>query len=324
MKRNYRWGILGAGRIAEKFATALNYTDGAELYAIASRDTAKGQAFAGRYGAAKQYSRYEDLVTDPAVDIIYIATPHVFHCEQTLLCLRHQKAVLCEKPLALNEREVTKMVGEARRQEVFLMEGMWSRFMPSINKARELIDAGAIGAVQYLHADFGFKAPYDVQGRLYNRRLGGGSLLDVGIYPVFLSSFLLGEPATIHTIAGKSATGVDEYCNVVFQYPGGQTAHIFSAINVQTGLQAEIAGTEGRLLLQRPWYKSEQLVLERSNGETSSFSFPLECNGFEYEIHEVMECLDKGFSECPALPLDMSLEMSRTMDIIGQQAGVGY
>jgi predicted dehydrogenase len=324
MKRNYRWGILGAGRIAEKFAAALNYTEGAELYAIASRDVEKGRAFATAFKATKQYNRYEDLVMDAAVDIIYIATPHAFHCEHALLCLRHRKPVLCEKPLALNEREATKMTAEARRQEVFLMEGMWSRFMPSINKAKELVGAGVIGPVQYLHADFGFKAPYDVQGRLYNRKLGGGSLLDVGIYPVFLSSFLLGEPATIHTVAGRAATGADEYCNVVFQYPGGQTAHIFSAINVQTGLQAEIAGTEGRILLQRPWYKSEELVIELSSGETRSLSFPLECNGFEYEIREVMECLDKGFSECPALPLDFSLQMSRTIDSIGRQAGVAY
>jgi predicted dehydrogenase len=238
--------------------------------------------------------------------------------------MAHGKAVLCEKPMALNYSQVSAMVGEARKRELFLMEGMWTRFMPSINKAKELINRGVIGELRHIDAGFGFEAPYDVQGRLYNRALGGGSLLDVGIYPVFLASFFLGMPSAIQSMASKAPTGVDSYCHALLQYPGGQTAHIFSAINVQTGLQAEITGTKGRLILPRPWYKSEQLLLELNSGETSSFSFPRGCNGFEYEIQEVMDCVANGFTECPALPLDFSLQMSRVVDEIGRQAGVGY
>jgi predicted dehydrogenase len=324
MKTKVRWGILGAGRIAEKFAAALNYTEGAELCAIASREAEKGKAFAAAWKASRQYTDYEALAKDPDIDIIYIATPHAFHYEHSFLCMAHGKAVLCEKPMALNYSQVSAMVGEARERELFLMEGMWTRFMPSINKAKELIDRGVIGELRHIDAGFGFEAPYDVQGRLYNRALGGGSLLDVGIYPVFLASFFLGMPSAIQSMASKAPTGVDSYCHALLQYPGGQTAHIFSAINVQTGLQAEITGTKGRLILPRPWYKSEQLLLELNSGETSSFSFPRGCNGFEYEIQEVMDCVANGFTECPALPLDFSLQMSRVVDEIGRQAGVGY
>lgn len=324
MKTSIRWGILGAGKIAGKFAAALNYTAGAELYAIASTDADKGQAFAATYNASRHYSRYEDLIKDPAVDIIYIATPHAFHYQQTMLCLGHRKAVLCEKPLALNYAQVTAMVNEAAKQQVFLMEGMWTRFMPSINKAKELVDRGVIGELRYINADFGFEAPYDTQSRLYNRALGGGSLLDVGIYPVFLASLFLGMPSGIRAMAHKAATGADASCQALLEYSGGESAYIFSAIDVQTALRAELTGTKGRLILPQPWYKSEQLVLELNTGETSTFSFPRECNGFEYEIQEVMECLANGFLECPALPLDLSLQMSRVVDEIGSQAGIAY
>lgn len=324
MTSTIRWGILGAGRIAEKFAAALNYTEGAELYAVASREAAKAKSFAAGYGASRHYGRYEDLAKDPAIDIIYIATPHAFHYEHTFLCLSQGKAVLCEKPMALNHRQASAMVSEARQRELFLMEGMWTRFMPSLNKAKELVDAGAIGELRHIDADFGFEAPYDEQERLYNRALGGGSLLDVGVYPIFLASFFLGMPSVVKAVAHKAGTGVDDYCHALLQYSGGQSAHIFSAISVRTALQATITGTKGRLVLAEPWYKSEQLMMELNNGETSTFSFPRGCNGFEYEIQEVMDCLANGFKECPAMPLDLTLQMSRLMDEIGRQGDVEY
>jgi len=323
MKTKVRWGILGAGKIAEKFAAALNYTEGAGLYAIASREKEKGKAFAATYKASVQYNRYEDLAKDPAVDIIYIATPHSFHYEHAMLCMGHGKAVVCEKPMALNHRQTHAMVETARKRQVFLMEGMWSRFMPAINKAKELIDAGVIGELKYINADFGFEAPFDPQSRLYNRALGGGSLLDVGIYPVFLACFFMGAPSAIQSMAGKAVTGVDQYCHALMQYPGGRTAHIFSAIDLHT-VHAAITGTKGRLVLPERWYKAERLELELNDGETSSFSFPHGCNGFEYEIQEVMDCFANGFTECPALPLDLSLQMSSILDEIGKQNGIAY
>jgi predicted dehydrogenase len=324
MKKNYRWGILGAGRIAGKFATALQHTGGVGLYAIASREGEKAAAFARQYAVSRHYEGYEALVTDPQVDIIYIATPHVFHCEQTILSLRNGKAVLCEKPMAISQEEVQKMINTARQQDLFLMEGMWSRFMPVTCKAKELIDAGAIGELKNVQADFGFNSPYDEKGRLYNRQLGGGSLLDVGIYPLFLVSFLLGEPSAIHAVGKPALSGVDEYCHVLLQYPGGETASFFSSISLQTTLTATLTGTKGRIVLHAPWYKATHLSVHYNDGRTKSFSAPHECNGFEYEIREVMDCLGKGFKECPAMPLDFSLQISRTMDTIRGQIGLVY
>lgn len=323
-KKAYQWGILGAGRIAEKFATALQATERAEVYAIASRELSRSREFAGRYQAARYYGSYDELVTDPEVDIIYIATPHAFHCEQTLLCLRNKKAVLCEKPMALNYQQTSKMVAVARQQQVFLMEGMWSRFMPAINKAKELIDAGSIGTLQHIHCDFGFAAPFDPQGRLYNKALGGGSILDVGVYAVFLASYLLGEPTSIQSNSRLTVTGVDEYSNIILQYPEGQTAHLFTSINLQTPICASLLGSKGRIELPAPWYKTTDLTLLLPSGEKQQLHFPHDSNGFEHEILEVTDCLDKGFQECPAMPLDFSLLLSKIMDALLQQAGVQY
>jgi predicted dehydrogenase len=324
MERPYRWGILGAGNIANKFASALNYTEGSEVFAVASREAGKAKQFAEKYGASRSYDNYQKLAEDPDVDVIYIATPHAFHHDQAILCLRNQKPVLCEKPMALSFKQVNSMIEVANANKTFLMEGMWSRFMPAINKALELVEADVIGPVRYIRADFGFPAPYNLEGRLYNLKLGGGSLLDVGIYPLFLTTLFLGAPSTIRSLAKLAVTGVDEYCNIMFQYPGGEVASIFSSITIKTSLTAEIAGTKGRLLFHPPFYKTNTLTLEINNGESNSFSFPHEHNGFEYEIRQVTDCLDKGLTECPIMPHSMSLQMARVMDTVLEQCGIAY
>lgn len=323
-KKTYRWGILGAGRIAEKFATALLATERAEVYAVASRELSRARDFATKYQAARFYNEYEQLVTDPEVDIIYIATPHAFHCEQALLCLKNKKAVLCEKPMALNYEQAAKMVSAAHIYQVFLMEGMWSRFMPAINKAKELIDSGIIGNLQYINCDFGFAAPFEPQGRLYNKALGGGSILDVGVYAIFLATFFLGGPSSIQSNSKLTVTGVDEYSNMILQYPGGQTAHLFTSITTQTKIAATIIGTKGRMELPAPWYKTTDLTLQLLSGDIQNFHFPHDSNGFEHEIREVTDCLDQGLIECPAMPLDFTLSISKIMDTLLQQAGVRY
>jgi len=185
MGKSYRWGILGAGKIAEKFCTALNFVQGAEVYAVASRNSANAAAYAAKFNAAKYYDNYDQLVKDENVDIIYIATPHAFHYEQTINCLEHKKPVLCEKPLALSYRQATEMVNAAKENDVFFMEGMWTACMPFIEKIKSLINDDVIGKPQNLSADFGFSAPVDLEGRLYKKALGGGSMMDVGIYPLF-------------------------------------------------------------------------------------------------------------------------------------------
>ncbi len=324
MNRPYRWGILGAGRIAEKFASAVNYVEGAEVFAVASRDGNKAKVFAEKYGASQVYDDYVKLAEDAEVDVIYIATPHAFHCEQAILCLNHKKPVLSEKPMALNYRQVKDMIDASKTNNTFLMEGMWSRFMPSINKVLELIKEDAIGPVQFIRADFGFQAPYDPQGRLFNLKLGGGSLLDVGIYPLFLTTLLLGEPSNLQSFGKLADTGADEYCSMQFQYPGGQAANIFSSISIKTSLTAEICGTRGRIMLPAPFYKATSMTVELNTGEHNSFSFPYDHNGFEYEVREVMQCLDRGDVQSGLLTHETSLSMARVMDTVRVQCGIVY
>lgn len=324
MKKTYKWGILGAGKIAEKFATAIAYAPGAELYAIASRDKKKGQDFATRHSVSVVFNDYESLAMDPKVDVIYIATPHAFHCEHSILCLENNKAVVCEKPMALSYAQVVKMIGAAREHNVFFMEGMWSRFMPTIHKTLELIKQDVIGEVQYVRAAFGFNAPADENNRLYNLKLGGGSLLDVGIYPLFLATLLFGEPVSIHSASKLTKTGADEYCNALLKYDGGRSASIFSAITMDTEKDAEIIGSKGKIILQSPWYKATEMLVKLNDGDNQSFSMPHGSNGFEHEIAHVMDCLDKGYKESPLMPLDFTSIMSRTMDIILHQMGVVY
>jgi predicted dehydrogenase len=324
MEKKYKWGILGAGKIAEKFATAIEYTDGAELYAIASRDKQKGQGFAVRHGVSVIFNDYESLAAYKNVDVIYVATPHAFHCEHTILCMQNNKAVVCEKPMALSYSQVVKMISAASEYNTFLMEGMWSRFMPSIHKTLELIRQDVIGDVQYVRADFGFSAPADENNRLYNLKLGGGSLLDVGIYPLFLATLLLGEATSIHSASKLTKTGADEYCNAILKYSGSRSASIFSSITMNSEKDAEIIGTKGKIILKSPWYKATEMIVLLNDGDRQSFSMPHESNGFEHEIMHVMDCLDKGYKESPLMPLDFTLTMSRTMDIILHQMGVSY
>src|SRR6187402_265920 len=194
MKKKIRWGILGCGKIANKFATDLQLIEDAELVAVASRDVEKGKAFASLFHARLNFNTYEALASCDEVDVIYIATPHGFHLEHTSLCLQHSKAVLCEKPMAINSKQVKEMIDLAQKQKVFLMEAFWTKFLPQYQKVVELIQAGEIGTIKMIEADFGFKATSPTPQRLYDVALGGGALLDVGIYPVFLALSLLGRP----------------------------------------------------------------------------------------------------------------------------------
>ena len=322
--KDYKWGIIGPGKIAAKFAAALPLAGRATLEAIASSNEDRAKEFAGKFGAARFYTRYEDLATDPQIDAVYIATPHGFHAEHALLCLRHGKAVLCEKPMALSGRQVQTMIDAARENKAFLMEAMWSRFLPVIDKTLELIRDHQLGTVKSVRADFGFLAPFNPEGRLYNLRLGGGSLLDIGIYPLFLCLLLLGEPDTIHAAGHLAPTGSDESCQAILHYQDGRSAMISSTLACQTSISAEIAGTAGMIQLPTPWYKNDKLTLLRPGEEAKTLTVEPMVNGFEYQIREVTACLDKGILESPLHSHADSLLLSRTMDAIREQIGVKY
>ncbi len=324
MKRTINFGILGPGKIAHRFAAAFEYVPEAKVYAVASRDAEKGKDFAQTYGVGKCYSSYEELVADPQVDVIYISTPHPFHYSQTLLCLKHGKPVLCEKPMAINFRQASAMIDLARQQKVFFMEGMWSRFFPATHKALELIQSGAIGEVKYLTADFGFAAPVNLENRVYKMSLGGGAQLDVGVYPMFLALLVLGKPKEIKSFSELASTGADTTTSALMGYENGAIAHILSSIVTDSPKDAIIMGTLGRVTLHAPWHKSQQVSLRMNSGEATDHSFPHSGNGFEFQVEEVVKCLKENKLESNLMPHHFSLLMAEVSDEIRRQGGIRY
>jgi predicted dehydrogenase len=319
-----RFGILGPGKIANRFASSFEHAQGGKVYAVASRDEVKANDFAKTYSIEKVYTSYEDLINDPNVDVIYIATPHPFHYEQTLLCLRNGKPVICEKPLALNYRQANEMIQAARTENVFLMEAMWSRFFPATKKALELMQSGIIGEVKYLQADFGFAAPVDLNNRVYNMDLGGGAQLDVGVYPLFLALLMLGKPDEVKSFSQLASTGADTVTSALLSYKNGTIANVLSAIVTDSPKQADIMGTLGRITMHTPWHKSQLITLRLNSGEVTEFAFPYPGNGFQYQVEEVVSCLNAGKKESDLMPHSLSLLMAQISDEIRKQGGVIY
>jgi predicted dehydrogenase len=243
--KKIRWGILGCGKIARKFAADLKLIEDAELIAVGAREQSTAAAFAKDFPAKYVHGSYEALVSNPEVDVIYVATPHGLHHEHVMLCLKYKKAVLCEKAFAINHREAKEMIAFAKAQNTFIMEAFWTRFLPPYLKMRELIAQGKIGTIRYLNAEFGFIPTPPFPVRLYEPALGGGALLDIGVYPIFLALDLLGKPDHIDAVMTPASTGIDEQCAITFMYNSGAIAQLFCsfASNLATG--ADIAGDKG-------------------------------------------------------------------------------
>lgn len=229
MNQVIRWGILGCGKIARKFASDLQWVKDAQLVAVGAREQSTADAFASDFQVKHKHNSYQALVENPEVDVIYIATPHALHYEHVMLCLQHKKAVLCEKAFAINYKQAKEMIDFAGSQQTFLMEAFWTRFLPHYLKVREMIAQGKVGAIQYINAEFGFKPTPPVSQRIYDPALGGGSLLDVGVYPVFLALDLLGKPDQINTSMVAADSGVDDQCAIQFKYNNGAMANLFSS-----------------------------------------------------------------------------------------------
>jgi len=322
-----RWGILGCGRIARKFASDLTLVDGAELYAIAARRKEDARAFANEFPARHVHGGYDDLVSNPDVDVIYIASPHALHHEHTLLCLNHQKAVLCEKAFALNLRQATEMVAVSRNRKVFLMEALWSKFLPQYQKVQELMAAGELGDIKSILVNFGLIPQSPAPPRLYDPALGGGSLLDIGIYNVFLVLSILGRPDTIEASMTPSPEGVDEQCASLFKYKSGAMAQLFSSLLSNLGTDADISGTKSRVRLTARFYAPSAAVELYRGREDSREIIPVhkeEGSGYQYEARHVGECLRKGLIESPVMSHDDSLLIMETMDRIRLAAGIHY
>ena len=319
-----RWGIIGTGHIASQFATGLQSLPDAQLLAVGSRNQSSADAFGERFNVERRYSSYEALVTDADIDAVYIGTPHPFHYPNTLLCLNNGKAVICEKPFAMNAAETRKMIDLARAKKLFLMEAMWTRYLPLFVRLRELLAQGRIGEVRMLNADFGFRFDWQPEHRLLNRDLGGGALLDVGIYPVSFAYMILGQPAEVVSQHYIGATDVDEQNAMIFGYANGTLATLQSALRTATPQVAIINGTEGRITLQSPWWRAERMTVEVSGEDPEEIYLPIIGNGYNYEAAEVARCLRSGLLESDVMPLDETLAIMQTLDAIRDQWGMTY
>ena len=362
MPSTIRWGILGAGQVARAFAQGLRALPDASLVGVASRTQTTAKDFARQIPVQRVYKSYEELVADPSVDVIYVATPHHRHLEDALLCLEQNKPVLCEKPFTVNAREARRVIELARKRRLFCMEAMWMRFFPAIQKARELVGSGAIGEARMLTADFGVATAYDAQSRFYDPAKGGGALLDRGVYAISLALMLFGMPDRIVSQAGMSPSGVDEHSALLMHFPEGRLAVLSASLSSYTTNEAAIMGTRGKLRIHAPFYCPEQLSLSRyTPGATTTasaaslkqrmvaglrqnplvrrtyqslkpllsrgnrkFRLPVVGNGYNYEAAEVMRCLRAGELESKLMPLDETLRIMEIMDEVRAQWGMRY
>ncbi len=324
MTRKINWGIIGPGSIAHKFASDLLLSENATLFGVASRDIERAREFGQQYNAVKHYGSYEELAKDPDIDVVYIATPHTFHYENTMMCLQEGKSVLCEKPMGVNTAEVRTVIEEARSRNLFLMEAMWTRFIPGTEKMLELIGSGAIGNISFIRADFGFKAGPDRPERVFNKKLGGGSLLDIAIYPLYLALLLMGVPADVKAVARMYETQVDSYCAMLLDYADNSKAVLESTFEADTPVEAYIYGDKGTIKMHKQFHHTKKLSLFQDGKSGKVFDIEYTGNGYYHEIEEVNNCLINSKTESSKLPLSVSLDLITMIDRVKQEIGLWY
>ena len=324
MSDTIRWGILSTGSIAHSFAKGLASAKDAELVAVGSRTQEAADTFGDEFNVPRRHASYADLANDPDVDAIYVATPHSLHKENTMLCLEAGKAVLCEKPFTINAAETREMVELARKKQIFLMEAMWTRFIPLMCRVRELVAEGAVGEVRMVSADFGFRAGFNPEGRLFAPALGGGGLLDVGVYTISFASMILGRPTRVTGLCHLGESGVDEQAAVVLGYDAGRLALLSCGVRINTPHEATILGTDGQIRIHPAFWKPTDMTVRASGKDPEDMAIPFEGNGYNYQAEEVGHCLREGKTESSIMPLDESIEIMETMDEIRAQWGLKY
>ena len=322
MSKTIRWGILSTGQIAGDFAQALRFVPDAELLAVGSRTLDKARQFAQKHNAPRAYGSYEELAADKDIDIIYIGTPHTLHMDDTLLSLRHGKAVLCEKPFSISAAQSQRMVDEARQRGLLLMEAMWTRFTPVMCKVRELLAEGTVGPVRSLLADFSFRKAFDPAGRLFNPVLGGGALLDVGVYVISFAHMVLGEPKDVCGLMMPTPNGVDYQTGITLGYPGA-IASLHCGMSAMTPMEATIAGENGRIRISSPWFKAKKFSIRRGDKQ-EDFDLSYESNGLQFQAIEAQRCLREGLVESPIMPHADTIAVGRTMDRLRKQWDLRY
>lgn len=317
-----RWGIAGPGIIANKFAAAVKNVDGAELYAVASRSLDRGRAFADKYGIEKLYVGYESMAEDPKIDAVYVSTPHPFHLPIARLFLEHGKHVLCEKPLTVNAGEARQLARIAKENRAFLMEAMWTRFLPAVKAAVKIAESGEIGEIKSLSADFCYLLGEGEDDKLLMRDMAGGSLLDVGVYCLHFADLFLGRHPEKIFATGRTSEGVDLSADIILSYPGGALVRLSSAMDHSKPFSAYVYGSRGHIFLP-DFYKARKLYVCKDGEERCIEAAPLG-DGFEEEIIETCRCIREGKTESDILPLSVSIELLELADTVRSRLGISY
>ncbi len=321
-RKRIQWGIIGLGSIANKFATDLASVEDSQLVAVASRSQQKADKFAFKYNSKKAYDSYEKLVKDSQVDAVYIATPHRFHKEHTLLCLRHKKAVLCEKPFAMNLQDVTEMVEVAKEHNVLLMEALWTFFLPHFNYVIGIVKSEKFGKLKSLEADFGFFHPYNIEHRLFNKQLGGGSLLDIGIYPIFVALSSLGKPKSIAAAATFFDNGADSSCSLIFDY-GITKAYLKSSLLEETPTEAIFTFEDAVVKLNTRFHESPIVTIYKDEKQ-EMLDFNYKTFGYSYEIAHFSQLIREGKKESNIMTFEFSKKLISTMDEVREIISLEY
>ncbi|MBI1378289.1 MAG: gfo/Idh/MocA family oxidoreductase [Frankiales bacterium] len=326
--RPVRWGILGAGGIATSFCEDLVLLPDHEVVAVGARHAGAHAAFAERFGVAHQHASYADLVADEDVDVVYVATPHPMHHDAAMLAIEAGKAVLLEKPFTMDAAQARSLVDAARARGTFLMEAMWTRFLPHVAAVRDIVASGRIGEVVLLTADHGQWFEDDPEFRLFAPELGGGALLDLGIYPVSFASMLLGTPTTVTAVSDPAFTGVDATTSMVLRHDGGAHAVLTTSLRTRSACFATINGRDGRIDVLSTFYRPAPVRVTlrdgRRDGVVEEIDIPVEGNGLRFEAAEVGRCLRAGLAESPVMPLDETVAILETLDEVRRQIGLTY
>ena len=323
MEKRIRWGILGTGAVARDFAHGLRFVPDVELVAVASRSTVNADAFARTFAVPRFHTGYEALVADRDVDVVYIATPAARHCDDCLLALSAGRAVLCEKPFTTTADEAREIVAKARSAGLFCMEAMWMRFNPLVTRVVQEVAEGRLGDLKTVHADLSHAFEYDPAHRVFDLRLGGGSLLDLGVYPAHLAWLLLGAPKHVEASCVMAASGVDAAAEMTWHYGTGRLARLTCSLQRATPSTATVVGTKGTVTLQAPMQAPASVVLDRG-GRMRIWNQPPEGLGYLPEIREVEDCVLAGALESPRATLDDSVGVLTVLDDVRSQLGIRY
>jgi predicted dehydrogenase len=323
MSNEVRWGILGTGKIAKAFATALKDTPDAVLAGVGSRNSDSATTFAREFGGAA-YGSYEALVAAADIDLVYVATPHTMHFANVRMALGAGKGVLCEKAFTMNRGEAEQLVALARSRNLFLMEAMWTRFLPALAEVRAIIASGEIGAVRQVNADLGFKAEVGPEHRLFNPALGGGALLDVGVYPLSIALALLGPVDSVVAQADLGPTGVDEQTGLLLRHSGGGMSVCSCSLRARLPSELTVSGERGHVRMQAMFHRSQGVTVVRADGATRTIATPYLGNGYVHEAIEVQRCWRAGLLESPLMTHADTLALMRVMDEARRQIGLRY